>query len=106
MEGALAFFTFSDTGNSIECTIIQSTVSNHSNKEIIVEAGQYHAMTAAPKVLGYPGHAIVFENSGHLYEPGKSVKTYAQFAPPIDSGFNGNPEYYEKTLLPLCKHAN
>ena len=36
---------------------------------MVVEVGQWHAMTAAPMALGYPGHAIVMEISGHRFDP-------------------------------------
>eukprot|EP01036_Dinobryon_divergens_P022543 gene22543-30808_t len=31
-------------------------------------------MTAAPPELGWPGHAVIYEMSGHFYEPKKSTK--------------------------------
>lgn len=50
LEGALAFFVFSDTNVPV-CHILSSnSVSN--KKAIIVEANEWHAMTAAPKKLG------------------------------------------------------
>ena len=63
LDGALAFFTFTNDGVPT-CHILSSTGEN--NKAIIVEKKVYHGMTAAPKSMGYPGHAIVFENSGML----------------------------------------
>lgn len=41
---------------------------------MIVERGQYHAMTAAPVELGYPGYSIIFEISGHVYNPSANTK--------------------------------
>ena len=50
---------------------------------MVVEVGQWHAMTAAPMALGYPGHAIVMEISGHRFDPAAAGKTLAPFAPAI-----------------------
>ena len=62
LDGALAFFTFTTDGIPT-CHILSST---GENKAIIVEKKGYHGMTAAPKSMGYPGYAVVFENSGMI----------------------------------------
>lgn len=91
VEGSLAFFTFSESGDKVDCHILSS---NPQHKEgvrvIIVEKGQWHAMTAAPRSMGYPGHAIIFETSGHKFEASKPTKTLAPFAPVGDT-LNGDP---------------
>ncbi len=76
LDGALAFFTFNDDGTNSECHILSALSVQSSrdksksyNAAIIVEKGQYHAMTAAPPDLGWPGYSIIFENSGHKYDP-------------------------------------
>ena len=107
VEGALAFFTFNEDGSSINCYIIDNgDIDGKSNTDraIIVEAGQYHALTSAPKALGYPGHAVVFEISGHYYDRTRVVKTMAPFAPSKNNGLNGDAAYYESTLFKTCKH--
>ena len=73
MDGALAFFTFSDDGSSVNCNVLNS-LSSESDRVMIVEKKQYHAMTAAPASMGWPGHAIVFETSGHKYDASISSK--------------------------------
>lgn len=67
LKGALAFFTFNNEG-AVTCTVIND-VSAGSDRVIIVEKGQWHAMTAAPVSMGWPGHAVVFETSGHIFDP-------------------------------------
>lgn len=52
-----------------------------SNPSIIVEKGVWHAMTAAPPELGWPGHAVIFEMSGHYYDPLKSTKVGIMILP-------------------------
>ena len=58
---------------------------------------------AAPRSLGYPGHAVVLEMSGHRFNPAEAGKTLAPFAPALDGGLNGDPDYFTEQLLPLCK---
>ena len=94
LEGELAFFTFTEDGTST-CHILSSTSGDQA---IIVEAGQYHAMTAAPRSLGYSGRAIVFENSGHTYDPTSSTKALAPFSTALNDGLDGDPAYYTKIL--------
>ena len=96
LEGELAFFTFTDDGIPT-CHILSSS----GNQAIIVEAGQYHAMTAAPRSIGYSGHAIVFENSGHMYNPKSSTKALASFAPALNDGLDGDPTYFT-SILKTC----
>jgi cupin fold WbuC family metalloprotein len=127
LDGALAFFTFQGTFASIhrsfklsclrnrvccgiedgqaKCHVITSSGSKQ-DKAIIVEAKQYHAMTAAPKSLGYPGHAIVFEISGHKYDASKPTKSLAPFAPALNDGLDGHPDYYAKILEKCPVNSN
>eukprot|EP01037_Dinobryon_pediforme_P018178 gene18178-18428_t len=58
-------------------------------------------MTAAPPELGWPGHAVIFEMSGHYYDPLKSTKVLAPFAPKFGDGLDGDPTYFAQ-LLRLC----
>ncbi len=92
LHGALAFFVFSPFGDEIECRIIadssyrrghsgiradsiaSSGSSSGIDRVIVVERMQWHAMTAAPTELGWPGYAVVFETSGHQYDPSRPVK--------------------------------
>ena len=56
LSGALAFFTFGheeDKGTP-KCHILGP---ESRMRGIAVEAGEWHAMTAAPKSLGYPGES-------------------------------------------------
>lgn len=100
LDGALAFFTFTDDGIPT-CHILSS--QGEGDKAIIVEKKQYHGMTAAPISLGYPGHAVVFENSGHSFDPSKKTKVTAKFAPVImkEWGIDGDADYFNK-ILKLC----
>lgn len=100
LEGALAFFTFNDNGD-VKCNVITSE-GTEIDKAIIIEAKQWHAMTAAPKEMGYPGHAIVFEISGHKFEANKPTKALASFAPSKNNGLDGDEEYFNK-ILKTCK---
>ena len=76
LKGALAFFTFSSDGKEVKCTVLSNmhSSSKPATPSIIVEKGVWHAMTAAPPELGWPGHAVIFEMSGHFYEPKKATK--------------------------------
>lgn len=115
LKGSLAFFTFDDHGGSITCTILldqqlysRSVCSSasadhpflceHIGTAIIVEKGQWHAMTAAPPELNWPGYAIAFENSGHVFDPTATTKVLAPFAPIYRDGMNGDPYYFEKIM--------
>lgn len=62
-------------------------------------------MTAAPRSLGYSGHAIVLETSGHRYDPAAPAKTLASWAPHADGGRGGEGDYFRQSLLPLCPTA-
>jgi hypothetical protein len=79
LHGALAFFTFDEKGEPA-CNILAAAdaVKAGSVKAremvMVVEKNQYHAMTAAPPSLGWPGYAVIFEVSGHVYEANKPVK--------------------------------
>jgi hypothetical protein len=130
LEGALAFFTFSDDGVQVNCTIISAggaggsprralrqrkarrrkdegaetakVVESKENRVLIVEKGQYHGMAAAPVELGWPGYAIVFETSGHVLDIARNNKVLAPFAPVNADPSNGEPDYYTRKLYPLC----
>jgi cupin fold WbuC family metalloprotein len=93
LEGELAFFTFTTDGMPT-CHVL----SSDGDQAIVVEAGQYHAMTAVPRTMGYTGHAIVFENSGHTYDPKSSTKALASFSSALNDGLDGDPAYYAKIL--------
>ena len=51
LEGALAFFVFDKDGGSPICHVLSSTNAS-SKRAIVVEADEWHAMTAAPAELG------------------------------------------------------
>lgn len=101
LSGALAFFTFGNQSGkgTPQCHVLGPEVRMRG---IAVEMGEWHAMTGAPVSLGYPGRAIVFETSGHRYNPKVSTKVLASWAPSHEDGLNGNPDYFLSTLLPLC----
>ena len=61
LEGALAFFTYSDSGEAV-CHVLSSTGVT-SDKAIIVEANQFHSMTAAPTYLGKHCRIIITTSS-------------------------------------------
>ncbi len=115
LQGALAFFTFSDDGDVIKCDVLSnnhqhSDSRSHAfaavNHAIVVEKMQWHAMTAAPSELGWPGYAVVFETSGHRYDTSRTSKTLAPFAPAYGfDGLNGDPSYFVDYLLPHCSSA-
>ena len=73
LQGALAFFTFSNDGSTVKCNVIHSLTAD-ADRLIVVEKNQYHAMTAAPISMGWPGYAVVFESSGHTFNPMKQTK--------------------------------
>ena len=104
LDGDLAFFTFTDKGVAT-CNILSS--SSNGNKAIIVEKQSYHGMTAAPKSMGYSGYAIVFENSGHNFNPNKNTKKLAPWAPSAKSeyGLDGDSTYFSE-ILKLCPSNN
>jgi cupin fold WbuC family metalloprotein len=97
LEGALAFFTFTNDGEAT-CHILSS--KGDADRAIVVEKQQFHGMTAAPAIMGYPGFAIVFENSGHTFNPSKKTKYTANWAPVIHQewGIDGDPKYFEEIL--------
>mmetsp|Transcript_13255 Transcript_13255/g.25403 ORF Transcript_13255/g.25403 Transcript_13255/m.25403 type:complete len:273 (+) Transcript_13255:300-1118(+) len=105
LDGALAFFTFEvkEGGGSPrpKCHILGP---NARDRGIVIETGEWHAMTAAPTSMGYPGRAIVFEAGGLQFDPSISTKTLAPWTDNPDEGLNGNPTYYAETLLPLCEN--
>ena len=71
---------------------------------IVVEAREWHAMAAAPRALGYPGHAIVFETSGHVYDAAAGAKLLAPWAPHGDGGLGGDAEHFAG-LFAACPRA-
>jgi cupin fold WbuC family metalloprotein len=110
LQGALAFFTFDDEGG-VTCNVLSSNgvVGNEKGRDaaIIVEKNTWHAMTAAPTSLGWPGHAVIFENSGHSYEPNNPspTKIQAPWALSADDGLNGDPAYFHK-IMQFCPKNN
>ena len=62
-------------------------------------------MTAAPKALGYPGHAIVFETSGHYYSNSTATKVLAPFAPHDAEGVDGDKIFFQEILRTCPKAA-
>ena len=40
--------------------------------------------------------------SGHLFSSNSKTKRLAPFAPIVNEGLDGEPKYFEETLLPLC----
>lgn len=103
LEGALAMFTMSEDGSAVKCDVLEPNSNNaEASVAVVIEKGQYHAMTAAPKELGYVGYAVVFEISGHKYEPSKATKTLAPFSTALDDGLNGSPDYFKEKLLVTC----
>ena len=95
LSGTLAFFTFSDDGKPT-CHLLRE---GGEDRAIVVEQGQWHAMTSYPSA----GHAVVFEISGHVYSPTKQTKELAPFAPSVNQGLDGDPRYFADKLLPLCR---
>jgi hypothetical protein len=83
LQGALAFFTFTETGE-VTCNVLSNTTPAvdkptpssvaAEDRALIVEKNGWHAMTAAPVELGYPGYAVIFEISGHTYDTSKATK--------------------------------
>ena len=103
LDGALAFFTWeadSRDGQVFHCTVL---TPGAGSRAIVVEAGTYHAMTALPASLGGPGHALVFETSGHTFRQMDQNKNLAPWAPFADQGNDGDPDYFTSVLLPRCR---
>lgn len=96
LSGALAFFTFTEEGTPT-CHILSE--ESGGNRAIIIEKNTFHAMTAAPPSMGYPGHAVIFETSGHSFDMSKPTKVLAGFAPKGSAdGLNGDPYYFQEIL--------
>jgi cupin fold WbuC family metalloprotein len=109
LDGAIAFFTWPNASRtdlnapgSAQCHIIQP---GGDTRALIVEPHHWHAMTAAPKSLGYPGHAVVFETSAHNFDTKVRAKLLAPFAPRPADLSEGDPTYFVEKLLPLCPRA-
>ena len=109
LDGAIAFFTWPNASRtdlnapgSAQCHIIQP---GGDTRALIVEPHHWHAMTAAPKSLGYPGHAVVFETSAHNFDTKVRAKLLAPFAPRPADLAEGDPTYFIEKLLPLCPRA-
>lgn len=103
LDGALAFFTFTDGGEAT-CHILHDGKSGGTARAIVIEKNEWHAMCAAPKSLGYPGHAIVFETSGHYYNTSAATKVLAPFAPHDAEGVDGDKTFFT-TILQKCPPA-
>lgn len=96
LDGALSVFTFDKTLTP-SCHVLHALPSKtHSDRAIIIEKNVYHGLTAAPKELGYPGYAIIFDLSGHKYERNKPTKLLADFASSKNNGLDGDPDFYKK----------
>ena len=100
LDGALAFFTFTEAGDAT-CHILHDGKSGGSARAIVIEKNEWHAMCAAPKALGYPGYAIVFETSGHVYSNTTATKVLAPFAPHDAEGNDGDNVFFT-TILAKC----
>ena len=103
LAGALAFFTFdAQAPHAPACHVL---APHGPLRGIVVEAREWHAMAAAPRALGYPGHAIVFETSGHTYDAaGAGAKLLAPWAPHGDGGLGGDAEHFAG-LFAACPRA-
>ena len=98
-----------------------------------MEKNAWHAMTAAPVTKGWPGYAIVFESSGHSFNPKEPTKVallnffcvcafnslflicgvclicvqeLAQFAPILGDGMDGDPNYFQMLLSKCPSYPN
>ena len=107
LSGALAFFTFDDAGKAT-CTVLRSDTTSSSasalDRAIIIEKNTWHAMTAFPSTsptLSTP-HAIIFEISGHSYDPNKQTKELAPWAPSQNGGLDGDKAFFEG-IMGLCR---
>jgi len=103
LSGALAFFTFTSNGTAT-CHVLDDGLSGGTVRAIVIEKNEWHAMTAAPSALGYPGFAIVFETSGHYYNKTAATKVLAPFAPHDDEGIDGDKVYFQG-LIATCPKA-
>jgi cupin fold WbuC family metalloprotein len=103
LSGALAFFTFAENGTA-SCHVLHDGNSGGSVRAIVIEKNEWHAMTAAPKALGYPGFAIVFETSGHVYNNSTATKVLAPFAPHDAEGNDGDKIFFQQ-ILATCPPA-
>lgn len=103
LEGYMAFFTFDKEGKEPTCHIL-SPQSHEGVRLIVVEKGGYHALTAAPSSMGYPGHAVVMESSAHLLEPHKVTKFLSAHYSSENSGQDGVKSDFD-LLLKFCPVA-
>eukprot|EP01038_Epipyxis_sp_PR26KG_P008847 gene8847-11938_t len=105
LDGALAFFTFTNNG-APTCHLLNTISTVIGDRAIIVEKSVWHAMTAAPPELGWPGHAIIFENSGHKFSPNIPTKILASFAPTFGDNLNGDPTFFAELLKSCPRFSN
>lgn len=96
LDGALALFTWDYGGVELRCTVL----SPGGAPVALAEAGTWHAMAAAPRARGWPGHAVVLEQSGHRFDA-RDAKQLAPFAPSRNGGMDGEPAYFQK-LFESC----
>ena len=104
LSGALAFFTFTANGTAT-CHILHDGHSGGTARAIVIEKNEWHAMTAAPKALGYVGFAVVFETSGHYYNKTAATKVLAPFAPHDEEGVDGDKVYFQD-IIATCPKAS
>lgn len=99
LEGSLAFFTFDDAGLVPTCHIITS--SGPGARLMVMQRGKYHAMTAAPRQMGYPGHAVVLETAAHKLQPHKVTKFLSPHFDTLNNGLDGIKSDFDE-FLKLC----
>jgi cupin fold WbuC family metalloprotein len=91
LDGALALFTWDLSGETLTCTVL----SQGGSPAALAEAGTWHAMAAAPRRLGWPGHAVVLEQAGHVFDAEHDrTKLLAPFAPSLNDGLDGDPQHF------------
>jgi cupin fold WbuC family metalloprotein len=101
LEGTLLFWTWdADADLSPTCHVLSA---DGDGRGIVVDKKTWHAMTAAPAGGRHKGHAVVFETSAHKFDPTKSTKVLAPFAPESEGGLNGDPDFFLDLIDSTCK---
>ena len=103
ISGALAFFTFDIIGKEPTCQIISGDKAG--TRLVVVPKNGYHAMTAAPKSMGYPGVAVVLESSAHKFKVNKPTKFLSSHYSTENNGQDGTEKDFTE-LLTYCPSAN
>jgi len=100
ISGELAFFTFSPPqGGATKPTATCHIISTSGTRLLVVPRGEHHAMTAAPRSMGYSGRALVMEASGHTFDPRIQTKfLHPAFGASLD-GQDGLREDFKQLLL-------